>query len=88
MTEKYQLSGPFYVELAYEAEEQTGPEQIRTAYIDGIASEEAAWAACNGIREDAIDAIDDDGAPIEINPAQLLQALIGRTALDAVRAGD
>lgn len=88
MSEKINLSGPFYVELAYEAEGLAGSEQIQTAYIDGIASEEEAWAACDGIREDAIDAITDDGAPVEIHPAQLLQALIGKTAMEGARAGE
>jgi len=87
MNEKLKLSGPFYVELAYEAAGFAGSEQIQTAYIDGIASEEEAWAACDGIREDSIDAITDNGAHIEIHPAQLLQALIGKTALEGARAG-
>ncbi len=87
MSEQFRLCGPFYVELAYEAEDQWGPEQIQTAYIDGIASEEDAWAACGRIRDNAIDAITEQGAPVAIRPAQLLQALIGRTALDQAPIG-
>jgi hypothetical protein len=87
MSEQISLCGPFYVELAYETDNSFAPEQIQTAYIDGIASEEDAWAACDRIGENAIEAITEEGAPIAIRPDQLLQALIGMTVLEKADAG-
>lgn len=79
MSGPYELSGPFYVELAYEAEEGTCGDQIRTAYIDGIATEADAWRTCGSLRADSISAVSDEGETISIAPEQILQLLIGRT---------
>ncbi len=82
MSDKLELRGPFYVELAYEAEGGDGAEQIRTAYIDGIASEADAWAACGRFGKDLIAATTNEGDAVAIAPERLLQLLIGRTAQD------
>ena len=84
MSDTIELRGPFYVELAYEAEGDDDAERIRTAYIDGIASEADAWAACGRMGKDLIAAITDEGDAVSIAPERLLQLLIRRTAAQNV----
>lgn len=78
MSVHFELSGPFYVELAYEVEGEAGGERIRTAYIDGIGSEAEAWRACGRLRAGSIAAVSDKGDAVAIAPAQVLQLVISR----------
>lgn len=80
MSEPIQLCGPFYVELAYEVDGQSGADQIRTAYIDGIASEADAWRTCGRLRVEPAAAISGAGESVSVAPDQLLQMIVGRTA--------
>lgn len=78
MSGQFELSGPYYLELAYEVEGEPDGDKIRTAYVDGIGSEAEAWRACGQLRAGSIAAVSDKGDSVAIAPAQVLQLVISR----------
>ena len=77
MPEHNQLAGPIYVELVYEAEDDTS-EPISSAYIDGFACEADAWKACDELTQSPIVATSKDGASILVDPDQLVQIVLNK----------
>ncbi len=80
MTENIEPQGPFYVELVYEKNGENTADAIATAFIDGFSTEADAWRACSRSRCEPVGAISREGEHISLEPAQLLQMFVAKTA--------
>ena len=74
MTEQYEPFGPYFLTLY--CENPDAAEFVDSVYVDGFESEADAWAACNGIALNSIDAIDAHGEPVTIDGRDILQVAI------------
>jgi len=80
MTDNIEPQGPFYVELVYEQNNENAADAVATAFIDGFSTEADAWRACSRSRSEPVDAISHDGEEISLEPIQLLQMFVAKTA--------
>lgn len=80
MTEPFIPNGPYYIEIVFDHETESGVEQVRTGFIDGFQSQHDAWAACEELRRKTAAAISADGSLIKIAPDRVLQLLIAKMA--------
>ncbi len=81
MTDLYEPYGPYY--LTVYCENADAAEIVSAVFIDGLESEADAWAACNGINDRTIDAIDETGEAVCVAGDLILQVTITK----AVGAG-
>lgn len=77
MTDLYQPFGPYYLTLY--CENTDAAEIISAVFVDGIESEADAWAMCNAITDQTVDAIDETGEAVSIAGDMIVQIAITKS---------